>query len=316
MEIKLTIPEECQGIRLDKVLGSLLSDHSRSAIQTWLDAGRIRLDGDQPGRRFIVSGGETVEIDVPDEVPRDWIAQDIPIDIVFEDDAIIVVNKPAALVVHPGAGNPSGTLLNGLLAHDQSLSRLPRAGIVHRLDKNTSGLLAVAKTEAARLNLIRQFKKRTAGRRYVAVVEGRLISGGTIDVAVGRHRHDRKRMTAGSGKPAVSHYRIISRYRAHTLIRVTLETGRTHQIRVHFRHAGFPIVGDPDYGRRARLPAGAGPALVEALSGFRRQALHAEMLQLNHPLTGEPRHWDQGVPQDMRTLIAALKADLIEHQTR
>ena len=309
VRINLTIPEECKGQRLDKALASLMSDHSRTTIQGWLDSGRVKLDGVQPKRRVAVSGGEAVEIDVPEVAAGEWTAEEIPIDVVFEDESVIVVNKPAGMVVHPGAGNPHGTLLNGLLNHDQSLERLPRAGIVHRLDKNTSGLLVVARTEAARINLIKQFKARTAGRRYIAVVEGRLISGGTIDVAIGRYRHDRKRMTAGSGKPAVSHYRVVARFRTHTLVRVTLETGRTHQIRVHFKHEGFPVVGDPDYGTRPRIPAGASESLVQILTKFSRQALHAELLELNHPGTGERRHWESGVPQDMRELILALKVD-------
>ncbi len=310
MHIKATIPEHCAGTRLDKALASMFCDYSRTAIQTWLDNGRVLMDGLQPSRRTIVAGGETVEIDVPEQAPLECSPEDIPVDVVFEDAALIVVNKPAGLVVHPGAGNRHGTLLNALLNHDKSLEYLPRAGIVHRLDKNTSGLLVVAKTEAARLNLVRQFKTRAAGRRYVTVVEGRLVSGGTIDVAIGRHRHDRRRMVAGTGKNAVSHYRIISRYRSHSLIRVMLETGRTHQIRVHFKHVGYPVLGDPDYGSRAKIPPSATTELIDVLSSFRRQALHAENLQLNHPETGERHEWSQGVPKDMRELIVALKNDL------
>lgn len=312
MQITAIISDECAGTRLDKALASMLSDYSRTTIQAWLAAGLVLLDGVQPNRRTIVAGGESVVIDVPDEPQRDWVAEDIPVDIIDEDDALIIINKPPGMVVHPGAGNWHGTLLNALLEHDSALKKLPRAGIVHRLDKNTSGLLVIAKTEAVRLNLIRQFKKRSAGRRYVAVVEGRLVAGGTIDVSIGRNRHDRTRMAAGVGKSAISHYRIVSRYRAHTLVRVTLETGRTHQIRVHFRYAGFALVGDPEYGGRARIPAGAGSALVEVLTAFRRQALHAESLELDHPLTGERRRWSQGVPEDMRSLILALKQDAVE----
>ena len=312
MDITDTIPEHCRGIRLDKALASMFCDHSRTQIQSWLDSGRVLLDGAQPTRRTIVAGGETVQIDVPQPEPREWLPQPIALDVVFEDTELLVVNKPAGLVVHPGAGNSSGTLLNAVLHHDKSLETLPRAGIVHRLDKQTSGLMVIAKTEAARLQLIKQFKKRIAGRRYVAVVEGRLVSGGTIDVAIGRDRHDRRRMATGVGKTAVSHYRIISRYRSHSLVRVTLETGRTHQIRVHFKHAGFPVLGDPDYGGRVRIPPGASAALIETLSQFRRQALHAECLELDHPRTGERIKWSQGVPEDMRHLIMALKLDASE----
>ena len=290
----------------------VLRDHSRTTIQTWLDTGRVLMDGIKPARRTIVAGGESVEIEVPEEKPLEFEPEDIPIEVVFEDDAVIVVNKPAGMVVHPGAGNRHGTLLNALLQYHGPLQTLPRAGIVHRLDKNTSGLLIVAKNEPVRLNLIKQFKKRVAGRKYVGIVEGRLISGGTIDACIGRSRHDRKRMATGVGKPAISHYRVISRYRAHTLVRVMLETGRTHQIRVHFKHAGFPLVGDPDYGGRIKIPAGASPELSRLLPAFCRQALHAEGLQLNHPVTGEDCHWSRGVPEDMRTLIVALKNDSIE----
>ncbi len=309
LQIKATIPENCRGIRLDKALASMLTDHSRTAIQAWLDAGRVLMNGCQPTRRTIVAGGESIEINIPPQEPREWTPQQIPIEVVFEDATVLVVNKPAGMVVHPGAGNQQGTLLNALLNYDGSLASLPRAGIVHRLDKNTSGLLVVAKTEASRLNLIKQFKKRAATRRYVAVVEGRLVSGGTIDVAIGRHRQDRRRMTTGVGKSAVSHYRILSRYRAHSLIRVQLETGRTHQIRVHFKYAGFPLVGDPEYGGRPKYPTGASAALIAMLGGFSRQALHAEALELDHPETGERRQWTSGVPQDMRDLIAELKKD-------
>lgn len=312
MHIKTTIPEDCSGSRLDKALAMVLRDYSRTTIQTWLDTGQVLLDGVAPVRRTVVAGGETVEIRVPEIKALDFEPEDIPIEVVFEDDAVIVVNKPAGMVVHPGAGNRHGTLLNALLQHCRALQQLPRAGIVHRLDKNTSGLLIVAKTEPVRLNLIRQFKQRAAGRKYVGIVEGRLISGGTIDAAVGRSRHNRRRMAAGVGKPAVSHYRVISRYRVHTLVRVMLETGRTHQIRVHFKHAGFPLVGDPDYGGRVKIPAGASLELTRALSGFQRQALHAAELQLDHPLTGQQRHWSLGIPEDMRTLVIALKNDSVK----
>ncbi len=313
MQIKMIIPEQGQRTRIDKVLASLLRDHSRATIQAWLDAGWVYSDGVRTSRRILVAGGESIEIAVPEEEPREWLAQDLPLEIVFEDEALIVVNKPAGMVVHPGAGNLHGTLMNALLNHEKSLRNLPRAGIVHRLDKNTSGLIVVAKKEAARLNLIKQFKKRKAGRCYVAIVEGRLISGGTIDVAIGRHQRHRTRMTSGRGKSAISHYRIISRYRAHTLTRVTLETGRTHQIRVHFNYLGYPVVGDREYGSRGKIPPDASTELIQILREFSRQALHAERLELSHPLSGEPCHWHQGVPADIRTLIVALKRDATDH---
>ena len=315
MEIKrFLIPKKCRGARLDKALASLMTEYSRSSLQSWIDESRILVNDRLAKRRQIVNGGERVSIDIPKQAQVDWIAENIPLDLVHEDDHILVINKPAGLVVHPGAGNSSGTLLNALLYHSDEFAKLPRAGIVHRLDKDTSGLLVVAKTESARLNLIKQFKKRTIGRKYLAIAEGRLISGGAIDQPIGRSRRDRRKMTVGRGKPAVTHYRIVSRYRAHTLVRVTLETGRTHQIRVHIQHAGFPLLGDAEYGRRTRLPKGASQNLIFALAEFRRHALHAENLSLSHPLSGERVHWHRFVPSDFRKLILELKSDLDQNE--
>ena len=303
------IPTEFRGIRLDKALASILTDCSRTSIQTWLDEGLILVNGLRASRRKTVAGGEHVSIDVPEKKNLDWKSESIPLDLAYEDDQILVLNKPAGLVVHPGAGNPSGTLLNALLHHSDDFALLPRAGIVHRLDKNTSGLMVVAKTESARLNLIRQLKRRTVGRQYLAIAVGRIISGGTVSEAIGRSRQDRRKMTVGHGKPAVSHYRVLSRYRAHTLVRVMLETGRTHQIRVHLKHAGFPILGDVEYGRRVKLPKGASQELISALIEFKRQALHAEYLSILHPGTAERMHWHQFVPEDMKRLILLLKSN-------
>ena len=312
MEINIIIPEDLQGNRLDKAVALLLPDHSRTTIQSWLDSGHVLLDGSIPSRRYIVCGGESLRIDAPQPQQQEWEAEDIPLNIIFEDASIIVVDKPAGLVVHPGAGNQSGTLLNALLKHSESLRDLPRAGIVHRLDKNTSGLIVVAKTEPSRLDLIRQFKSREAKREYLAVVNGRLISGGTVEASIGRHPRNRKLMTTGHGKEAVSHYRIVSRYRMHSLVRVSLDTGRTHQIRVHFQHLGMPLVGDPEYGTRSKIPSGASEDLITILKNFRRQALHAESLSVIHPTSKESKQWHTGIPEDMRNLIIALKQDLSE----
>ena len=316
MKLTAIIPNHFGGDRLDKVLASVFPDFSRTVIQSWLDAGRVQLNNQVPSKRAIVVGGENVAIDVPERQPQNWLPEKIPIEIVFEDEQLLVINKPAGMVVHPGAGNAQGTLLNAIIEHCSSLISLPRGGIVHRLDKNTSGLLVVAKTEPARLNLIKQFKSRTAGRHYLAITEGRLISGGTIDAPIGRHPRDRRKMTVGAGKPAVSHYRIVSRYRLHTLVRIKLDTGRTHQIRVHFRHAGIPLVGDPEYGSKPKLPAGASDELIAALRELGRQALHAETLEILHPANDEPVHWHVGLPEDLRSLILALKKDSIEFQTQ
>ena len=307
---QILIPDDFRGIRIDKALASILTDCSRTTIQSWLEEGFILVNNLHASRRQIVVGGEHVSIDVPEKKNLDWLPENIPLDLVHEDEQILVVNKPAGLVVHPGAGNMRGTLLNGLLHHSDQFAVLPRAGIVHRLDKNTSGLLVVAKTESARLNLVRQFKKRTISRQYLAITEGRIISGGSISEAIGRSRHNRRKMTVGHGKPAVSHYRVVSRYRAHTLVRVLLETGRTHQIRVHLQHVGFPVLGDSEYGQRVKIPKGASQELISALVEFKRQALHAEYLSLLHPGTGERIHWHRYVPEDMKQLILLLKSNL------
>jgi 23S rRNA pseudouridine1911/1915/1917 synthase len=229
---------------------------------------------------------------------------------VFRDRSLLVIDKPAGLVVHPGAGNARHTLQNALLALDPNLALVPRAGLVHRLDKDTSGLLLVARTPEAHTALIAALAARAIGREYLAVCTGVMTAGGTVDAPIGRHRSQRTRMAVrADGRPAVTHYRVVRRFRAHTLVRVTLETGRTHQIRVHLAHIGFPLVGDPLYGGRRRIPAGCTPALAAALRGFPRQALHAARLALSHPLTGRELQWEAPLPQDMQRLLAALEAD-------
>jgi len=238
----------------------------------------------------------------------------IPIDLVYEDADLLVVNKPAGLVVHPAAGNPAGTLLNALLNYDESLAGLPRAGIVHRLDKNTSGLMVVARNLTAHKRLVEALQARVVKREYLTVVHSVLTAGGRIDAPIGRHSVDRKRMAVVSGgKEAVTHYRVEERYRAHTLVRVQLETGRTHQIRVHMAHQHIPVLGDPTYGGRLRMPKGADAPFRDVLSGFRRQALHATQLGLTHPISHEEMRWQADVPEDMAQLIAVLREDAREH---
>jgi 23S rRNA pseudouridine1911/1915/1917 synthase len=296
------------------VLAALLPEHSRSRIQQWIRAGRVRVEGGALRPRDKLRGGERIEIERPPPAEAPWRAQPIPLAVVHEDDDILVVNKPAGLVVHPGAGNPEGTLLNALLHRCPALGRLPRAGIVHRLDKDTSGLLVVAKTERAHTGLVRQLARRTVTREYLALVHGTPVAGGTIEAPIGRDRRDRRRMAVSSrGRAAVSHYRVEKKFRAHSLLRVRLESGRTHQIRVHLRHLGHPLVGDPTYGGRLRLPPGAGPKLVATLQGFRRQALHAERLALNHPATKKPLRWRVPPPADFQALVQALARDARKH---
>jgi 23S rRNA pseudouridine1911/1915/1917 synthase len=312
--LTLTVPPAYAGRRLDQALAELVTDVTRAQVQQWIADGRVRLDGVVPRKRDKLAGGENIEIDVPPARDTSHRAQPIALDIVHEDAAILVVNKPPGLVVHPGAGNPEGTLLNALLHHVPQLARLPRAGIVHRLDKDTSGLMVVAKTEGARQNLIAQLAARTVEREYAALVNGVMIAGTTIEAPIGRHRVDRRRMAVTSqGKEAISHVRVLKKYRAHTLVHVRLESGRTHQIRVHLAHIGFPVVGDPVYGRRLLLPKGASDALITLLRGFRRQALHALKLSLVHPESGEHVRWASSVPKDMGEVMEALAADVKEH---
>ncbi len=307
------VPESAAGRRLDQALAELFPDFSRSRLQQWIKAGEVTVDGVAETRpRARLEGGETVEVEA--ELPREARCepQDIPLDILYEDDAILVLNKPAGLVVHPAAGNPDGTLQNALLHHDPALAAVPRAGIVHRLDKDTSGLMVVARTLAAHHALVGQLQSRSVGREYLAVAVGVMTGGGTVEQPIGRHPVDRKRMAvvAHGGKPAVTHYRVVERFRGHTLLRVRLETGRTHQIRVHLAWLKHPLAGDPVYGGRPRLPAGASALLRETLLAFRRQALHAGRLSLVHPASGESMSWEAPPPEDFRALLEALRADL------
>lgn len=310
--IQLTgqIPEHAAGRRLDQVLAEVFPDFSRSRLQQWVKAGSVMLNGRQVTPRYKVTGGERVDIDadVADETRVE--AQPIPLDICFEDEQLLVINKPAGLVVHPAAGNPDGTLQNALLHYDKSLATLPRAGIVHRLDKDTSGLMVVARTLTAHKSLVEQLQARSVHREYVALVQSRVTAGGTVDAPIGRHPRDRLRMAVvESGKPAVTHYRVLERFPAHTLLQVRLESGRTHQIRVHMAYIQHPLVGDPLYGGRLRLPRGASQRLVTTLRGFRRQALHARRLELIHPVSGVETGWEVPLPEDFETLLQALREE-------
>ncbi len=305
-----TVPEALAGLRLDRALAQMFPQYSRSRLKEWLLAGAITVDGGTPRPRDPVAGGEVVEL-VPQAEPEVAAAPEpMALDVVFEDGDLLVVNKPAGLVVHPGAGNPAGTLMNGLLHHAPGLGEVPRAGIIHRIDKDTSGLLLVAKTLPAHTALVRQLAARDISRSYLAVCHGVLTGGGTIDTPLARHPVDRKRMSVQpGGKPAVTHYTVLERFRAFTYIKVELETGRTHQIRVHFAYRRHALVGDPVYGGRLAVPAGASEALAEALRRFRRQALHATRLAFAHPTTGDVLEFEAEPPEDFRQLLATLRED-------
>ncbi len=306
----LTIPFDFAGQRLDQVLANLLSDYSRTRIKDWIDAGHVRVDGAQVRPKDKVLGGERVEIEAELPVEDRVEAQAIDLDVVHEDEHVLVINKPPGLVVHPGAGNAAGTLQNALLYFDPSLAQVPRAGIVHRLDKDTSGLMVVARTVDAHTALVRAIEAREVGREYEAVCVGVMTGGGTVDAPIGRHPVDRVRMTIREdGREAVTHYRVVHRFRGHTHVRLKLETGRTHQIRVHMAHINYPLVGDRVYGGRLSLPKGASQELIETLRGFKRQALHAARLAFEHPRTGKPVECTASVPGDMQRLLDVLAKD-------
>jgi len=309
--IELEIPQELAGMRLDAALSRLLPEHSRTRIKGWIDAGRVQL-GKLPCKpRDLVSAGSRIEVQVAAESqPVAAQPEAIALSVVHEDRDVLVVDKPPGLVVHPGAGNPRHTLQNALLGHDPSLAALPRAGLVHRLDKDTSGLLVVARTLEAHTALSRQLLARTVSREYLAVSVGVMTGGGTVDEPIGRHRTDRLRMAVRrDGRRAVTHYRVLERFRAHTLLKVKLETGRTHQIRLHLMHLKYPILGDPVYGGRFMSPRGAGEELIESLRGFRRQALHAGALAFDHPRTGARLSLESPPPPDLARLLEVLRRD-------
>ncbi len=307
--LNASIPVESAGRRFDAALADLFPDYSRSRLSAWIKSGDVLLDGAQVIPRHIVHGGESVEVNVRMQREVSASAENISLDIRYEDADLIVVNKPPGLIVHPGAGNPDGTLQNALLHHDPELVGIPRAGLVHRLDKNTSGLMVVARTLRAHTSLVEQLSARSVHRQYEALVYGAMVSGGKVDQPIGRHPVDRLRQAVREdGREAVTHYRVREKFRAMTLVECRLETGRTHQIRVHMAHVRHPIVGDLAYGN-LRLPKAATPELIEALRGFRRQALHAERLEFAHPASGEMLHFEAERPADMDALIATVRAD-------
>ncbi|MCB1763376.1 MAG: 23S rRNA pseudouridine(1911/1915/1917) synthase RluD [Gammaproteobacteria bacterium] len=302
---------EHSGSRLDQALSVLFPEFSRARLQRWIRDGRVSRDGREVNRpREKLFGGEEIVLEARLEEQVESRPQAIPLQVSYQDDEILVIDKPAGLVVHPAAGNPDGTLQNALLHRDPGLIQLPRAGIVHRLDKDTSGLLVVARTLAAHKSLVEQLQCRTVKREYLAVATGVLTAGGCVDEPIGRHPMHRTRMAVvADGKPAVTHYRVLERFRAHSLLRVNLETGRTHQIRVHMAHIRHPLVGDQSYAGRLRLVAGMSPELQGCLYGFNRQALHAHRLGLKHPRHGEWMEWESAAPADLLRLLQLLRAD-------
>ena len=301
------------GQRLDQVAADLFDRFSRSRLQQWIKSGALTVNGHTAKPKDKLIGSETLTIDAELEAEVEDAAQPIELPVVYQDDDLLVINKPAGLVVHPAAGHQDGTLLNGLLHHDPGLNSLPRAGIVHRLDRDTTGLMVVARTLEAHASLVAQLQDKSLYREYEAVTVGVMTSGGVVDAPIGRHPQDRKRQAVtDTGKHAVTHYRVIQRFRGNTHIRVQLETGRTHQIRVHMAHIRYPLVGDSVYAGRLRLPAGASPALREALQGFRRQALHARKLGLVHPTSGEYMEFESPLPADFEALLAQLHSDLAD----
>ncbi len=313
----LDLSADVAGLRLDQALARALPQYSRARLQGWIEAGAVQVDGRRLRARDKVLGGEKVLIEARIEAAHGVAPQELPLDVVFKDRALIVINKPPGLVVHPGAGVTGHTLQNALLAFDPRLAVVPRAGIVHRLDKDTSGLLVVARTPEVHTALVAALAERDIERHYIALCTGVMTAGGTVDEPIGRHRSIRTRMAVRSdGRAAVTHYRVLKRFRGHTMVRVELETGRTHQIRVHLAHIGYPIVGDPTYGGRRRAPAGATPELLVALAGFKRQALHASRLRLRHPVTGREVEWEVPLPSDMARLVEALEADLKAAESR
>lgn len=298
------------GWRLDQAVAALFPEYSRGRLQTWIKEGQLTLNGKTAKVKDKVKLGDKIVLKASTSKEVSWIAEAITLDIIHEDEDILIINKPVGLVVHPAAGNYTGTLVNALLHHAPQLEQVPRAGIVHRLDKDTSGIMMVAKTIKAHTFLVNQLQKRLVSREYEAIVQGVMTSGGTIDAPIGRHTQQRMKMAVlESGKPAITHYRILKKFAFNTHVKVNLETGRTHQIRVHFAHKHFPIVGDKTYGGRLVLFKGMSEVLKDTIRHFPRQALHAKQLMFTHPSTGEECSWTAPLPADMQNLLTILEAE-------
>ena len=305
--LTIIIPERMTGDRLDVALSEMLPDYSRSKITAWIKSGDALINNKAFKPKDKVNGSQMVMLSLNKKQNNDWSAENIALNIVFEDEDIIIINKPFGLVTHPGAGNWNGTLANALLYYDPKLSKLDRAGIVHRLDKNTSGLMVIARNEKSQKYLVEQLQSHSVVREYSAIVYGHMISGGSVNDPIGRDPKDRiKQAVSSNGKDATTHYRVIDRFKSHTHVKAILETGRTHQIRVHLSHIGYPLLGDPMYGGRVRFPKKASEILKESLLGFKRQALHSKKLTLNHPSTGELMSWKSPLPDDMLKLLNIL----------
>ena len=310
------LTEDHAGKRLDVVLAKLFPEYSRSRLKIWIEQGQVLVNGETAKPKLKMTGDEELQLSVQSiESEESCVAEDIPLDIIYQDDSILVINKPADFVVHQAAGHYTGTMQNALLHFDDSLAAIPRAGIVHRLDKDTTGLMVVARNLSAHKYLVDQIQKHEVTREYQAVVFGVMTGGGMVDQPIGRHPRDRIKMAVReNGRDAVTHYRLLQRFREHSHIKVQLETGRTHQIRVHMSHLHHPIVGDPVYAGRHRVPAGAQVELLEYLQSFRRQALHAWRLSFVHPESGEDVSFEAPLPADMQQLISLLQADLQSHE--
>ena len=312
--INLQVTDEFHGKRLDAVLGGMIDSHSRSALRTLIDEGKVIVDGQVQTKASIkINAGQTIEVQMDEPESLEALPEDLPLNIVYQDDDLIVINKPINFVVHPGAGVKNGTVMNAMLYHFPQTATLARAGIVHRLDKDTSGLMVIALSQVAQHHLVKAISKHLVVREYEAIVEGEITAGGTVDAPIGRDLHNRTKMAVmpeGMGREAVTHYRVMERFRAHTRLKLRLETGRTHQIRVHMSSIHHPLLGDAQYGgRRIKHIAGASEQLDQALNAYRHQALHASHIEFEHPVTHELLAFDAPIPDEMNNLLNLLRED-------